>query len=458
MTGPAPSPSRREFLRLMAGAAAAGAVGGACNPGSDTGGGATAAKANVGAGKPTLRIAQWSHFIPAYDTWFDNEYTTRWGEDHDVDVIVDHIPLLQLPVRAAAEVAAGRGHDIFGFSLPAPSFEDHVVDHRDIVEEVEAKVGPMTALVERSVRNPKTGKYFGFPDYWAANAVHYRADLWEEADPGGRPDTWADILRAAPALKTRGHPVGLSLADGDNDADASLMGLMHAFGSAVQDEDANVTINSPATVEAVKLQSAIFRAGMTDEVFTWDSGTSNNRHLASGEGSLILNGISALRAIEAQDPVLAGKVELLPTPAGPAGRAGTGLYVMGVSAIWKSSPNQELAKRFLADLTLNYREPFRRSGLYNLPAFPGAVPDLKELTASDSNGKYAFLADAAAWSTNLGHPGHVNAAIDEVVAQYLIPKMFAAAARGAMSAEDAVKAAEARITPIFEKWRERGKV
>jgi multiple sugar transport system substrate-binding protein len=450
--------TRRDFLRVAAGAAAVAATGTACGSGSDNPKpNGAAAKGGASKGRRTLRIAQWSHFVPAYDTWFDNEYTTRWGEDHDVGVIVDHIPLLQLPARADAEVAAGRGHDIFGFSLPPPAFEDHVIDHREIVEEVEAKLGPMTPLVDRSVRNPKTGKYFAFPDYWVANAVHYRADLWEQADPGGRPDTWDDILRAAPALKAIGHPVGLSLADGDGDANVSLMGLMHAFGSAIQDQEASVVINSPATVEAVKLQSAIFRAGMTDEVFSWD-GTSNNRHLASGKGSLILNAISALRAIEAQDPVLARKVELLPTPAGPEGRAGTGLYVMGVSVIWRFSPNQELAKRFLADLVLNYREPFRRSGLYNLPAFPGAVPDLKELTAAEVTGKYAFLADATAWSTNLGHPGHVNAAIDEVVNQYLVPKMFAAAARGEMTPEEAVRAAEARITTIFEKWRERGKV
>ncbi len=36
--------------------------------------------------------------------------------------------------------------------------------------------------------------------------------------------------------------------------------------------------------------------------------------------------------------------------------------------------------------------------------------------------------------------------------------MFAAAARGEMSAEEAVKAAEAQITPIFDKWRDLGKI
>src|SRR2546429_2563665 len=59
----------------------------------------------------TLRILQWSHFIPAYDTWFDNVFTKEWGEKNGVKVRVDHIPHLQLPPRMAAEFAAGAGHD-----------------------------------------------------------------------------------------------------------------------------------------------------------------------------------------------------------------------------------------------------------------------------------------------------------------------------------------------------------
>ncbi len=60
-----------------------------------------------------LTILQWSHFIPAYDKWFDNEYTKQWGKQHDVEVVVDHITFAQIPARAAAEVAARSGHDLY---------------------------------------------------------------------------------------------------------------------------------------------------------------------------------------------------------------------------------------------------------------------------------------------------------------------------------------------------------
>jgi multiple sugar transport system substrate-binding protein len=451
--------TRRDFLRVAAGAAAVAATGAACGSGSEKPKPSGSAAKGGASSSRTLRIAQWNHLVPAYDQWFDGEYTERWGEEHGVQVVVDHLPFAQLRNRADVEVAAQRGHDIFGFISPPPVFEDEVVDHREIVEEVEAKVGKTTSLFERSVLNPKTRKYFGFPEYWAANPVLYRVDLWDQVEPGLKPDTWDNVLRAAPKLKAMGHPLGIGISP-DVDPAQSLPALMLAYGSSIQDEESNLAINSPATVEAVKVGAAIFRTGMTDEVFDWD-GASDNRYLASGRASLILDALSAMRAVEKQDPKLASQIALAPVPAGPAGQLSPP-SVMSVYVIWKFSRNQEMAKQFLVDLALNYREVFLRSEFYNLPAFPGAVPDLGELVANDARAqppdKYALLADATRWSTNLGHPGHTNAAVDEVVNQYLIPQMFAAAARGEMTPEEAVRAAEAQIKPIFEKWRQQGKI
>ena len=61
-------------------------------------------------------------------------------------------------------------------------------------------------------------------------------------------------------------------------------------------------------------------------------------------------------------------------------------------------------------------------------------------------------------TTNLGHPGYANAAIDEVYGKGLIPMMFAQVATGKMSAEEASAQAEQEAKAIFEKWREAGKV
>ena len=443
---------RREFLRLAGTAAAVAAVGGSCGSASEEPEATAATRGSgPGGGERTLRIAQWSHYVPAHDAWFDNEFVRRWGEDHDVQVLVDHINIAEVPDRAAADVASNGPHDIFGFVAPPPSFEDHVIDHREIVEEVSAKLGPMTALAERSIFNPKTRKYFGFSQYWAADPVNYRADLWDRVQPGLIPDTWENVLLGGRKLKSSGNPIGISMAQ-EYDGNVGLMALTHSFGASVQNEEAIVTINRPATVEAVKAGAAIYKAGMTEEVFAWDP-ASNNRLLASGSGSMILNAVSALRAVEGQRPELADSIRLAPTPAGPAARLGP-YHVASVYVIWEFSKNQDLAKQFLVDLALRSRDAFVHSGFYNIPSFPKAVPDLDALVG----GKYSVLSGAVQWSVNTGHPGHSNAAIDEVSNRFLIPKMFAAVARGELSAEEAVERAHAEAEPIFARWRERGKI
>src|SRR5437016_9441408 len=84
-----------------------------------TGSGALAA--GVGAGpfflfperasaeQKTLKILQWSHFVPAYDTWFDGTFCKQWGQKHDTNVIVDHINLVDLSAKASSEASAKKG-------------------------------------------------------------------------------------------------------------------------------------------------------------------------------------------------------------------------------------------------------------------------------------------------------------------------------------------------------------
>ena len=77
----------------------------------------------------TLRILQWSHFIPAYDVWYD-KFAKEWGDKNGVKVRVDHIPHLDIPARMAAEFAAGAGHDIIynGSSILTRLYYKNLVD------------------------------------------------------------------------------------------------------------------------------------------------------------------------------------------------------------------------------------------------------------------------------------------------------------------------------------------
>src|SRR6058998_2188630 len=91
----------------------------------------------------TLRILQWSHFIPAYDNWFDTVFVKEWGDKNGVKVRVDHIPHLELPARMAAEFAAGAGHDIIhnGSSILTRLYYKSLADISDIYDAAGKKHG-----------------------------------------------------------------------------------------------------------------------------------------------------------------------------------------------------------------------------------------------------------------------------------------------------------------------------
>ena len=136
----------------------------------------------------TLKILQWNHFVPAFDQWFNETYVREWGERNDTHVIVDNVGMTSLNGRAAAEVAAQEGHDLFMFLGPPAAFEDQVIDHREIYEECEHRYGAPIDLAFKSTYNPKTGKYYGFSDSYVPDPVNYRKDLWD--DVGVFPDSW----------------------------------------------------------------------------------------------------------------------------------------------------------------------------------------------------------------------------------------------------------------------------
>jgi multiple sugar transport system substrate-binding protein len=408
----------------------------------------------------TLRIIQWSHFVPKYDTWFDNVYVKRWGDANDVEVQVDHVNLAELPSRAAAEVAAQSGHDLFQFLSPPAAYEDRVIPLNDVVQQVERKVGKIGAVGRKSTYNPRTKKYFGFADNYVPDPVHYRRDLWGEV--GLRPTSWENLRRAAPRLKAMGNPIGIGMSN-ELDSNMALIALLQCFGAYIQNREARVTIRSKGTRDALNFMRDLYRRGMTSEVFAWTAASNNDAFLA-GRLSLALNAISIARSAEQRNLRFNRDIGILPIPDGPGPRMGLE-HVMGVYVIWRFAQNKAAAKKFLVDIGTQYTGHFLNSYFYNFPAFPGSVKNVPVRLRRQTDyqheipGRYAVLDTISKrYTTNVGHPGYSNAAIDEVFNKFLIPQMFARVARDEMSADEAMRAAHREISKIFNKWRARKKI
>jgi multiple sugar transport system substrate-binding protein len=407
------------------------------------------------AAKKTLKIVQWSHFVPAYDKWFNDHYVKEWGEKNDTEVIVDNIGIPQINATAAAEVSARKGHDLFLFLWPKPVYEEEVIDHREIYEECQQKYGKPIDLAIKSTYNPKTKKYFGFSDSYVPDPVNYRKSLFDQV--GMKPDTWDDIRIAGKKIKEKTRiPVGIGLAQ-EIDTAMAVRALLYSFGGSEQDEQGKLVLRSKGTLEAVKFMKALYQETMTPVVTSWDA-SSNNRAMLAGQASVVLNAISVTRTGENEKQAITDDIWLAKAAKGPVRRMGLE-HVMNVYVIWKFAANVEGAKKFLVDYVGNFHRAFEGSEYYNFPCWPKQVPDLQQLIKQDKKAKpadkYAVLADSLNWATNVGYPGYANAAIDEIYSTWVLNVMFAKAATGAASPEEAVKEAEDRCKAIFEKWRER---
>jgi multiple sugar transport system substrate-binding protein len=439
--------SRRRFLKSL------GAMGLAAGIGP-----AIIIPGRARAEQKTLKILQWHHFIPEFDKWFNEVYVKEWGEINNTRVIVDNVGMTSLHSRAAAEITAQRGHDIFFFLSPPALYEDHVIDHREIHEECAIKYGKPLDIAKKSSYNTKTRKYYGFSDSYVPDPINYRKDLWD--DIGMYPDTWEDIRIGGGKIKRKhGIPVGFGLAP-ELDTNMALRSIMASFGASVQDANGRIVLKSKQTLEAMKFVKALYRETMTDEVFTWDA-SSNNRMMLAGRGSLTANAISITRAGETQKIPLADRIWLAKAAKGPEGRIGFN-HLIDSYVIWKFAQNIEGAKKFLVDYVAKSREVFKKSQFYNFPCYPKMVPDLNKLISHDSKAtpanKYQVFKDVSDWTVNVGYPGYANAAIDEIFGKWVLPKMFAQAASGKTTLNDALDQGFKEAQQIYQTWRSKGKI
>src|SRR5262245_51915364 len=152
--------------------------------------------------KKSLKILQWVHFVPAFDKWFNEKYVKEWGDKNNTEVTVDNIGIAGISARAAAEVSAQKGHDLFLFNWPPPFYEEQVVDMKDVYAECEKKHGKPIELAIKSTNNPKTKKNFAFWPSFTPDPKTGRKDWWDDVEVG--PKSWKKTLDGG--RKTKQNP------------------------------------------------------------------------------------------------------------------------------------------------------------------------------------------------------------------------------------------------------------
>jgi multiple sugar transport system substrate-binding protein len=395
----------------------------------------------------TLRILQWSHFIPAYDTWFDTKFTKEWGDKNGVKVRVDHIPHLELPARMAAEFAAGAGHDIImnGSSILTRLYHKSLADLSDIYGGIGKKHGGWIPAAGPLVE--VDGHQYGIPMFYILLPMLWRKDLFDAAGLKA-PDTWELARVAARTLKAKGHPTGIQFSQ-CADANLNWRSLLFSFGGAEADPSGeNILIDSKETREALRFAKALFDEGMTPEVFSWDD-ASDNRYLASGVASWIHDAISAYRTTEDTNPDVFKNTHIALEPAGPSGKR-VSVSAANVYMVWKFSKNQQAAKEFLTHFMDNGKEGMVQSRGYNMPYLFGDA--VKPMPIIGADPKMQILQDFPKIVAFYGYPGPFTTPIQEVVNLFVLPDMFTRVARG-QAVEDVVKWGVGEYRRIFAKYK-----
>jgi multiple sugar transport system substrate-binding protein len=393
----------------------------------------------------TLSLLCWSHFVPAYDTWFDR-FGQEWAAKNGVTLTINHIPHLDLPSKIAAEMATQSGHDIVQLAASGTEkWAPVTVDLTDLADRLGKKYGGWTPLA-RNYSEVK-GRFHSLPDYFIDLPGLYRKDLWTEVGMPSGPDSWDDVLTGGRKLKAKGNPIGIALSH-CNDARNSWRAIVWCYGgSEVAADGKTLTWDSKQVRDALKYMKALYKDTMTPEVLSWDD-ASNNRFLASGRGSWIHNPISAYRTIQEQNKDLADKIYIEVSPRGPAARLSFANCL--AYAIPTFSKNQDTAKAFLEHLTDNFKDAFRASTGYDNPFLErfakGPLPIISE------DPKLKPLEQSPEYSYTIGHPGPVTAASDEVYEQFVLIDAVAQYCADRMDLEQSVKWADDKLKSIYAKF------
>ena len=408
----------------------------------------------------SLTILMWSHFVPRHDKWFD-KFVAEWGKRVGVSVRVDHINTVDVPRRAASEIQAGQGHDVIQHIAPFSQYEPSVLDMTDLVQEATRRWGPQLELCRKSSYNPNTKHFYAYCPGWAPDPGDYRKSMWTKVGLPNGPASYDDLLRGASEIKKQtGVPCGIGLSP-ETDSNMAARALMWSYGASEQDQNEKVTINSPETIEAVDFMTRLWKQAETNEVFSWVP-ASNNQALIAGKSSYILNSISAWRTAMGTNPKIGDDIFFTPALRGPKA-AMAAQHVIQQWIIPKYAKNADAAKEFLLHYTANFPAVTYNSELYDLPGWPSLVPQVNGWLDKDPFGanpanKLSLLKTATSWSANIGYPGPSNPAVGEIFSTNVLPTMFGRAARGQVSAKDAVAEAEKQINAIFKNWRARGLV
>ncbi len=393
----------------------------------------------------TLRVTRWSPFVEGDEKqWLAN--TEKFTQETGIQVRIDKESWEDIRPKAAVAANVGSGPDIMWVWFDDPhQYPDKLLDVTELADYLGSKYGGW-------YDGPKSyatrdGKFVGLPLATIGNAVVYRKSLVKAAGFDEFPKDTAGFLKLCEGLKKNGLGAGFTHGHGVGDGNNYAHWLLWSHGGKMVDEQGNVTINSPETLEAVKYASELYK-NFVPGTESWLD-VNNNRAFLAKQVSLIANGVSVYYAAK-KDPALAeiaADIGSTNFPIGPSGQSAE-LYQVTSAVIFKYTKYPKAAMRYLQYM---FEQPQMDPWIEASSAY--CCQTLKAYAANKiwtADPVFAPYAKASETLRTNGYAGPLGPASAGVMADYVLVDMFAEAVTGQRSPEDAIARAEQRAKRYYK--------
>ncbi|HYB08570.1 MAG TPA: ABC transporter substrate-binding protein [Alphaproteobacteria bacterium] len=424
--------TRREVVKIGAGAALAGAVGGWAESAA-----AQELKYTPEAGAK-LRVLRWKQFVQG-DIESFTASTKKFTEQTGVEVRLDTESWEDVRPKAAVAANIGAGPDIIiGTNDDPHKFPDKLVDLSDLADYLGTKYGGWYDVCrDYGIHD---NRWIALPQGINGSCINYRISHVQKAGFEKPPADLPNFLKLCQNLKKNGTPAGFALGHATGDANNWTHWCLWSHGGKVVDEKSNVVLDSPETVAALEYAKQLYPT-FIDGTLTWLD-PSNNKAFLAGECSLTGNGISIYYVAKtSSDPKLqeiAKDMDHTHYPIGPGGKP-TEQNLMLQAFVFKYTKYPNAAKEYLRFMW--EKEQFDPWMVASLGYISQPLKYYENNPVWTSDPKAKPFSEVSKLILQNGYAGPLGFASAAVIGDFIVVDMFAEAASGAQSPEDAAKRA-----------------
>ncbi|HET7413755.1 MAG TPA: extracellular solute-binding protein, partial [Pararhizobium sp.] len=227
----------------------------------------------------SLRVTRWAPFVDGDEKqWLAN--TQQFTKDTGIDVRIDKESWEDIRPKAAVAASVGSGPDIMWVWFDDPQqYPDKLLDLTDLADYLGNKYGGWYDGPKAYATHD--GKFVGLPIATIGNAIVYRKSWVKEAGFDEFPKDTDGFLKLCQALHKIDHPAGFTHGHGVGDGNNYAHWLLWSHGGKMVDENSNVAIDSPETIDAIKYAMALYKTFIPGTESWLD--VNNNRAFLAGQ-------------------------------------------------------------------------------------------------------------------------------------------------------------------------------